>query len=131
MKRNRQIISTLVIMMVFSALFAQVPEWKHLGTRKVKFKTDRDVIKVGADEGVFRKIKLTVRKSGVHFLDMKVHFSNGDIFDVKIRRVIPKGGETRVIDLPGKNRSIKKVVFWYKSTKKNSKRATIRLYGLR
>lgn len=115
--------------MCFSTLFAQTPKWKRLGTKKVKFKTERDVIKVGADEGVFTKIKLTVKKSGIHFKDMKVHFSNNDIVDVKIRRIIPAGGETRVIDLPGKNRSIKKVVFWYESTKKNSKRATVRLYG--
>ena len=60
---------------------------------------------------------------------MKVHFANGDIVDIAIRKVIPAGGETRLIDLPGRNRIIKKVVFWYESTKKNSKRATVRLFG--
>lgn len=129
MKTNRPLILALVLMIGFSVLYAQTPEWKLLGTKKVKFKTERDVILVGADEGVFTKIKLTVKKSGIRFKDMKVHFSNGDIVDVKIRRVIPAGGETRVIDLPGKKRSIKKVVFWYTSTKKNSKRATVRLFG--
>ena len=49
--------------------------------------------------------------------------------DVKIRRVIPSGGETRVIDLPGANRNIKKVMFWYESTERNNKRATVRLWG--
>ena len=129
MKANRHLISTLIILLCFSTLFAHAPKWKLLGTKKVNFKTERDVITVGADEGVFKKIKLTVKKSGIHFKDMKVHFSNGDVIDVKIRRVIPAGGETRVIDLPGKNRIIKKVVFWYESTKKNKKRATVRLYG--
>ena len=129
MKTNRLLISTLVIAMCFSTLFAKAPKWTLLGTKKVTFRTERDVILVGADEGVFKKIKLTVKKSGVHFEDMKVHFANGDVFDVKIRRVIPAGGETRVIDLPGNNRIIKKVVFWYKSTKKNPKRATVRLFG--
>jgi hypothetical protein len=129
MKTNRRLISTLIIVMCFSTLFAQAPKWKLLGTRKVTFKTEKDVINVGANKGVFKKIKLTIKKSGINFKDMKVHFANGDIFDVQIRRVIPAGGETRVIDLPGKNRNIKKVVFWYKSTKKNKKRATVRLYG--
>ena len=100
-----------------------------MGTKKVNFNIERDVIVVGADEGVFRKIKLTVKKSGNHFKDMKVHFANGDIIDIEIRKVIPAGGETRVIDLPGRNRIIKKVVFWYESTKKNNKRATVRLFG--
>ena len=129
MKTNRRLISTLVLVMCVGALFAQAPIWKLLGTKKVKLRTERDVINVGADEGVFKKIKLTVKKSGINFKDMKVHFSNGDIIDVKIRRVIPAGDETRIIDLPGANRNIKKVVFWYESTKKNSKRATVRLYG--
>ncbi len=111
------------------ALEAQAPRWKLLGTRKVTFRTERDVINVGADEGIFTKIKLTVKQSGVKFQDLKVYFANGDVFDVKIRKVIPIGGETRVIDLPGKNRIIKKVVFWYSSTTANARRATIRLYG--
>ena len=79
----------------------------------------------------FKKLKLMVKKSGVHFMDMKVHFANGDVMDVELRNVIPKGGETRIIDLPGRNRIVKKVVFWYKSTKVNAKRATILLYGIR
>ncbi len=131
MKTNRLLISTLILLMCLGTLFAQTPKWKLLGIRKVKLHTERDVILVGADEGVFKKIKLTVKVSGIHFKDMKVHFANGDTFDVKIRRIIPAGGETRVIDLPGKNRIIKKVVFWYKSTKKNNKRATVRLWGMR
>ena len=85
--------------MCFSVLFAGAPKWKLLGFKKVTFKTERDVIVVGSDEGVYKKIKLTVKKSAVRFKDMKVHFANGDIFDVKIRSVIPAGGETRVIDL--------------------------------
>jgi hypothetical protein len=131
MKKNVLLLSMFVIVICCSALFAQTPKWKLLGSREVTFKTERDVIPVGADEGVYKKVKLTVKKSGIHFKDMKVHFANGDIFDVKIRRVIPKGGETRVIDLPGNNRIIKKVVFWYESTKNRKKRAIVRLWGLR
>ena len=129
MKANRQLVSVLVFLMCLSALFAQTPNWKLLGAREVKFRTERDVIVVGADEGVYKKIKLTVHKSGVNFKDMKVYFANGDVFDVKIRNFIPAGGETRVIDLPGNNRIITKVVFWYASTKRNSKLTLVRLYG--
>ena len=129
MKTNRQLILTLVLMICCSSLYAQAPKWRLLCTKKVNFNIERDVIVVGADEGVFKKIKLTVKKSGIHFKDMKVHFANGDIIDVKIRKAIPAGGETRIIDLPGRNRIIKKVVFRYESTKINSKRATVRLFG--
>lgn len=129
MKTKCLLISALVMMLGFSALFAQVPVWKLLGSKIVTFRAERDVITVGADEGVYKKIKLTVKRSGVNFQDMKVHFANGDVIDVKIRRVIPAGGETRVIDLPGNKRIIKRVVFWYKSTTKNSKRALVSLFG--
>jgi hypothetical protein len=129
MKKNHFLIAVLVMIIAFGALFAQTPKWKLLGIRKVTFKTEMDVIKVGADEGVYKKIKLTVKKSGIHLKDLKVHFVNGDVFDVEIRRIIPAGGETRVIDLPGNNRMIKKVTFWYESTQKNKKRATVRLFG--
>ena len=129
MNTKRLLIALLIFVLCFGTLYAQVPQWKPLGTKIVTFKTEKDVIAVGADEGVYKKIKLTVKRSGVNFKDMKVHFANGDIIDVQIRRIIPVGGETRVIDLPGNNRIIKKVVFWYESTKKNSKRATVRLWG--
>ena len=56
---------------------------------------------------------------------------NDDVFDVKIRRFIGRGGETRVIDLPGVNRKIEKVIFWYKSLKINDKEARVRLWGKR
>ena len=131
MKTCRILISTLIVIICFNALLAQTPLWKMLGTKKVNFKTEKDVITVGSDEGLFKKVKLVVKKSGIHIKDMKIHFMNGDIMDVKMREIIPAGGETRAIDLPGNNRAIEKVVFWYESTKKNDKRATVILFGIK
>lgn len=131
MKQKSMIAILLILTLLSAQALAQPPVWKLLGKRTVKLSTDRDVIHVGADEGTFRSIKLKVRKSGVRFKDMKVHFSNGDVFDVKIRKLIPAGGETRVIDLPGVNRNIKKVVFWYESTERTSLKASVRLWGKR
>lgn len=129
MKNVNKIGITAILVVLCIAVAAQASDWKLLGLKKVKESLDRDVILVGADEGTFTKIKLTVRKSGIHMRDMKVHFSNGSVFDVQIRRMIPMGGETRVIDLPGGARNIKKVVFWYDSTKIGKRKATVRLWG--
>jgi hypothetical protein len=109
---------------------AQRLDWKLLGTRTVKLSADRDVIVVGPKEGLFKAIKLTVRKTAVQFMDMKVHFRNGDVIDVQVRTLIPAGGETRVIDLPGANRYIDKVVFWYQSLERNPKKAVVKMWGL-
>ena len=131
MKNLNRMTSLLLVTLLISTTVAQAGEWKKLGRRTVKHRTERDVILVGAKEGTFKGIKLTVRKSGIHLKDLKVHFMNGDVFDVQVRRFIARGGETRVIDLPGVNRKIEKVVFWYKSLKKNDKKAKVRLWGKR
>ena len=129
MKRLNRKVLLSVIAILICVTAAQAGNWKKLGARNVKHRTERDVILVGAKEGTFKAIKLTVNKSGIHMLDMKVHFMNGDVIDVEIRNFIPAGGETRVIDLPGVNRRIEKVTFWYQSLKKRDKEARIRLWG--
>lgn len=113
--------------------------WVFLGERKVDFKAERDVIPVTAAKGVFKRIQLRVKGRAVHFLDLKVVYGNGETHDVKIRKLIPKGGETRAIDLPGKERIIRKVELTYRSsaTKKNKGKknkggkAHVRLFGRR
>ena len=100
---------------------------------------ERDVIAVTAAKGTFKRIQLRVKGRAVHFLDLKVVYGNGETHDVKIRKLIPKGGETRAIDLPGKNRIIRKVELTYRSAakkknkgKKNAPgKAHVRLFGRR
>lgn len=113
--------------------------WVFLGERKVDFKAERDVIAVTAAKGVFKKIQLRVKGRAVHFLDLKVTYGNGETHDVKIRKLIPKAGQTRAIDLPGKNRIVRKVALTYRSAakaknkgKKNKPgKAHVRLFGRR
>ena len=58
-----------------------------------------------------------------------MHYSNGSKHDVAIRFNIPAGGESRVIDLPGGNRNIRKVVFWYDTKNVARGRANLALWG--
>jgi len=71
MNANFKMISVLTILIFSGILFTQLSKWHHLGSREVTFVTEKDVINVGVDEGLFQKIKLTVKKSAVHFNDMK------------------------------------------------------------
>ena len=82
-------------------------QWNFIGDKKVNFLVDRDVIHVTGNDN-YRQIKLKVTGGPVHILDMDIYFENGDKFDVSIRNRIPQGGESRVIDIPGGSRSIKK-----------------------
>lgn len=122
----------VMILTIGSAIIA-VPahagSWELLGERKVGVKTDRDVIYVTRSEGMFNRLKFSVHHRGIEILDVKVHFSNGDVYDVEIRKFIEAGGETRTLDLPGTARVIKKVEFVYKSRGRLPGRATVRLWG--
>lgn len=132
--RLRSVSLGLALFLALSSVaWAPAPEasrsWDHLGSRTVDFSVDRDAIPVTIREGTFRKIKLRVRRSAVTLRDVKIHYRNGDVQDVKIRRHIPAGGETRVIDLYGGDRVIQKVVFWYNTKPGRHRRATVELWG--
>ncbi len=129
---NQRWHSLILIGCLFSlALTPTHLKWVKLGERTVNHAVDRDEIVVSAKKGVFKKIKLKVKRRKVTFRDVKVHFANGDVQDVALRREIPAGGQTRDIDLEGKNRVITKVVFWYNTTSVRGKRAKVQLLGER
>lgn len=103
--------------------------WELLGTQKVGFLTDKDVIKVGRKDGDFSKIKIAVKGNDVEFKDVDVVYGNGEKDDIKIRNRIKAGGETRAIDLKGGDRFIKRVEFVYKSKPSFKGQATVELWG--
>ncbi len=113
-----------------SAVLAQ--SWDNLGTRNVLDRADHDVWNVGAGRGEFRKIKLTVQQKAVHFIKLKVTFTNGQTQDIELRNNIPAGGSTRVIDLVGTDRHIDKVDVWYEAqTFRRGARAKVTLHGMK
>jgi hypothetical protein len=54
---------------------------------------------------------------------------NGSSEPIQIRNVIPAGGQTRVIDLPGDKRIIQSVEFWYGCVVPG-RRPKVRLFGM-
>lgn len=105
------------------------PKWEKLGQRKVNFKLDRDEIFVTANEGAFSAIKIGVKNTGINMHRCVVHFRNGDTQNVQLRDNIAAGSTTRVIDLKGGKRIIKKVVFWYDTKNIKFKKGTLELWG--
>lgn len=125
----------LLVISIASLSFATIStstnqQWKFIGDKKVNFLIDRDVIHVTGNEN-YRQIKLKVTDGPVHILDMDIYFENGDKFDVSIRNKIPQGGESRVIDLPGGSRSIKKIEFWYETKGFLKGRGRVAVWGKR
>jgi hypothetical protein len=105
------------------------PRWEKLGERRVNFGVDHDEIMVTASEGRFSALKIMVKKGGINMHKMVVHFGDGSSEEIELRNDIPAGGESRVIDLPGKKRVIRKVVFWYDTKNFADRKAEVELWG--
>ena len=105
--------------------------WAVLGSAKVNGKVDHDEIWVTGYEGNFKAVKLAVENEGIQFNKVVLHFGNGGKEELNIRKFIPAGGETRVLDLKGDDRVIKKVDFFYESNAATSTKAKVVLYGKR
>lgn len=103
--------------------------WEFLGSKKVGFLVDKDIIDVGRKDGDFSKIKLLVKGNDVEFMDVDVVYGNGQKDDIRVRNRIRAGGETRAIDLKGGDRFIKRVEFVYKSKPSFKGQATVELWG--
>lgn len=104
--------------------------WELLGTKKVGFLVDRDVVAVGRSEGRFKAIKLRVRNAPIHVNDLKVVYANGAPDDLQVRSEIRAGGETRAIDLKGRERAIREVQLVYRSRPTFRGLATVEVWGL-
>lgn len=122
-------------LIAFFALFVLIsaatpPKWERLGVRKVNYGLDHDVIPVGVHEGGFKKLKVVVNGSPLNMHKMVVHFGNGSKENIELKHNFSKASASRVIDLPGEKRIIKKIEFWYDTKNLARGRATIRVFGM-
>ena len=104
---------------------------EYLGQSNVDGARDHDLIHVGRGRGMFRAIQIRVEKSAIEFDRVIVHYGNGTAEPIQIRSVIPRGGMTRVIELPGERRFIEGVEFYYARAGLNGRKPKVRLFGLR
>jgi hypothetical protein len=107
----------------------QQPQTVFLGSARVNSGVDHDTIQVG-QQGTFRAVQLRVSGGSVNFLRIVVKYGNGTQSEIQVRSNIPAGGTSRVIDLPGDRRIIRRVDFWY-SKASWSLPPKVSLYGVR
>ena len=126
---------TLVTLLIgFSlAAFAQPRrERVFLGEARVDGAVDHDRIVVTAARGEYRAVQFRVENAAIEFDRVVVHFANGSSERIALRRKIPAGGETRVIDLPGNRRVIESIEFWYgRGNWRNPERPKVAVFGFR
>jgi hypothetical protein len=104
-------------------------EWRVIGARDVRDRTDRDTIVVEGPRR-FERIKLCVYRNPVHFIDVDVRYANGGHQDVSVRQRINPGECTRAIDLNGDDRNITAVSMLYEETSwRRGAHATVWLFA--
>lgn len=100
--------------------------WEKLASRTVNLSTEQDEIPL-THKGRLQKLVFEVRKAPVNFKGVKVHLATGEVLDIPIRSIVKQGGRSRVIDLPGQARTVRKIVFSYESL--SLKRAEVVVWG--
>ena len=84
-----------------------------LEDKRVGFEVDHDVIHFGNWKDDVRQLKLKITDGPLKMYDMKIHFDHGEVWDVSLRFRFAQGSESRVIDMNGGLRHLKKIEFWY------------------
>jgi len=106
--------------------------WCKLGNVTASRDRDHDTIEIRGSDDEFRALKFKVKNSPINIHRMVVTYDNGAREEINTRNDIPKGGESRNIDLRGSGkRSLRRVEFWYDSAGLLNGKAEVRLLGLR
>jgi hypothetical protein len=128
----KKITGLFVLLFLFASITVHAQAgWSFIADKMVAFGVDHDVIVTGNSNDDFRKLKLKVTMGPLKMYDMKVYFDNGTMQDVSIRTHIPQGGESRVIDLDGGLRHIKRIEFWYETKGFRKGRSRVAVWGFK
>lgn len=131
-------ITMLAVLSIFSVnaqktsvILSDRTDWIRIGETTVNFETDRDEINIiGADK--FAAIKFKVMDVPIHLMDLQVYFDDGGKQDINVNFPIKPKGESRIIELDGGERDLKKIVLVYKTiSNRNDREAHIEIWGLK
>lgn len=107
-------------------------DMEKLGTRSVAFAGDIDTIRVTILKGFFTGLIFKVEKNDIKISKCTVTYGNGDVDNIPVDWKFEEGDRSRLIDLEGNKRLIKKITFIYKTTGKlKDGRAQVTVYGVR
>ena len=72
-----------------------------------------------------------VEKNDLEMIKVQVTYGNGKSDVIPLRHFFKEGSRSRIIDLPGGKRIIRRITFFYKTTGQLVEgRAVIKVYGL-
>ncbi len=110
---------------------APAGSWQIIGTTQAKFTADHDGIIVQGPFNNFSSVKLKVTDAPLRLVKMVVTYDNGAPDNIETLYDIPRGGESRVIDLRGVGeRRIRRIDFWY-DTQGLTGRANVTVFAMK
>jgi len=130
LRRTCVAVAALAVAGTAASQSAWADKWEELGCQKVGFLIDRDVVKVGRHDRRFKAIRLEVSGNTVYMEDLKVVYGNGVADDIPVRSEIRDGGQTRALDLKGRDRAIDRVEMVYRAQPNFKGSAKVCVYGL-
>jgi hypothetical protein len=106
--------------------------WRLLGTVSASHSADHDVILVRGPYDYFRQIKFKVTDAPVNIHRLVVTYDDGGLPEnINTRFQIPRGGESRIIDLRGGKRKIRSIEFWYNTKGILNGKADVTVFGIK
>ena len=140
MKKNNQMnVMKLLLLVAFTTLaFAfktnsvnvkTSDNWRELGSVKAGHNGDHDIIEITGKHDSFRRLKFRVDNSALNMKKMVVTYDDGAPENIEVKNNIPKGGESRSIDLKGGKRNLRNVQFWFDTKGVLNGKAVVTLYG--
>ncbi|MDH5381467.1 MAG: DUF2541 family protein [Cyclobacteriaceae bacterium] len=126
---------TLSAFAMFAVLFSTIwttaaaQNYQKLGTKKVDYAKNKDVITVGLRSGIFTKLKFEVSDGDLPLEKIIVTFGNGTKQEIPVRHNFGRGNSTKEIDLAGNRRIIKSITYVYDNKKAKNKKGVITAYG--
>ncbi|MFN0214763.1 MAG: hypothetical protein ACKVT2_10950 [Saprospiraceae bacterium] len=127
--RIKLFFAAMMALVAMSSTTLEIRPWELLGVRKINYGLDRDEIIVTRAEGVFSAVQLRIKRSPINMHKMAIHYGNGEVDEIELRENYRAGGKSRVIDLPGNKRIIKKVVLWYDTKNLARGKGVVELWG--
>ncbi len=105
--------------------------WHKIGETTVSFKKETDQIAViGSDR--FGKLKFKVHNAGIIINDINILYEDGTKQDVSVHSTFVEGHESRIIDIPGHEKDIKRISFTYHTIPNQEKdMAHVEIFGLK
>ncbi|MBA2542808.1 MAG: hypothetical protein H0V17_24395, partial [Deltaproteobacteria bacterium] len=106
--------------------------WTMLGEQVVDYgrRADRDRMTVGRYEGRFSKLTIVVLDSDLELLDFHINFPRGTAYKPAVNHYFRENQRTRVIDLPGDDRTISSIDLKYKNLPGGG-RARVQVWGFK